>query len=212
MENKNLTLWNTWKAVPSDATKPIEGGTMNGKTDISPMWRIEKLTEAFGVVGFGWYYTIDRQWLEISPDTKEIAAFCNISLYVKYGDEWSKGIQGTGGNTFVAKNTNGLKYSDEAYKMALTDALSVACKALGIGADVYFGKTDKTKYTNNKAPASNSAPAQKPVKKPTQEQLDALAELGVDNLNGIAGWLHKTVDELTADDVQKAINAKRAEK
>jgi hypothetical protein len=29
--------------------------------------------------------------------------------------------------------------------MALTDAISVACKALGMGADVYFEK-DRTKY------------------------------------------------------------------
>jgi len=35
--------------------------------------------------------------------------------------------------------------SDECFKMALTDAISVAAKALGIGADVYFEK-DKTKY------------------------------------------------------------------
>lgn len=35
--------------------------------------------------------------------------------------------------------------SDECYKMATTDALSVACKNLGIGADVYW-KESKTKY------------------------------------------------------------------
>ena len=28
--------------------------------------------------------------------------------------------------------------NDEAYKMALTDAISVACKQLGVGADVYL--------------------------------------------------------------------------
>ena len=38
-----------------------------------------------------------------------------------------------------------LYLSDEAYKMAYTDALSVACKALGIAADVYYEK-DKSKY------------------------------------------------------------------
>lgn len=34
---------------------------------------------------------------------------------------------------------------DDAYKKAYTDAISVAAKALGIGADVYFEK-DVTKY------------------------------------------------------------------
>ena len=34
-------------------------------------------------------------------------------------------------------------------KMALTDAISVACKSLGIGADVYWNK-DNTKYNDGK--------------------------------------------------------------
>ena len=37
--------------------------------------------------------------------------------------------------------------SDECFKMALTDALSVACKSLGVAADVYFEK-DRSKYDN----------------------------------------------------------------
>ncbi|HCC35130.1 MAG TPA: hypothetical protein DEQ02_05645 [Ruminococcaceae bacterium] len=36
--------------------------------------------------------------------------------------------------------------SDECFKMALTDAISVSCKALGFGADVYWDK-DRTKYS-----------------------------------------------------------------
>ena len=36
--------------------------------------------------------------------------------------------------------------NDEAFKMAETDALSVACKKLGIGADIYWAG-DNTKYT-----------------------------------------------------------------
>ena len=46
---------------------------------------------------------------------------------------------------FVAKEKSGMYTSDECFKMALTDAISVACKALGVGADVYWDK-DKTKY------------------------------------------------------------------
>jgi len=54
-------------------------------------------------------------------------------------------ISGTGGSMFVAKEKNGFYVSDECYKMATTDAISVACKQLGIGADVYW-QADKTKY------------------------------------------------------------------
>ena len=54
--------------------------------------------------------------------------------------EWSKPIVGVGGSMFIAKEKSGPYTSDEAYKMALTDAISVSCKALGIAADIYWVK------------------------------------------------------------------------
>ncbi|MHA1280854.1 MAG: hypothetical protein ACTSQ8_27265, partial [Candidatus Helarchaeota archaeon] len=38
--------------------------------------------------------------------------------------------------------------NDEAYKMALTDALSVAMGRIGIAADIYMGKWDGSKYSD----------------------------------------------------------------
>lgn len=58
----------------------------------------------------------------------------------------SRGIPGTGGASFVAQERNGPYMSDECYKMALTDALSVAAKALGLAADVYFARGE-SKYS-----------------------------------------------------------------
>jgi len=46
--------------------------------------------------------------------------------------------------------------SDECFKMALTDALSVACKSLGVAADVYFEK-DRSKYDNVEPPIGSQA-------------------------------------------------------
>ena len=140
----NLEIYNAVRTVPAEAKKEIKGGRLNGKTDINPMWRIKKLTEQFGPCGIGWKYTIDREWLETGANG-EISAFMDISLYYKYNGEWSEAVPGTGGSAFIAKEKSGLYTSDECYKMALTDALSVACKALGIAADVYWDK-DKTKY------------------------------------------------------------------
>ena len=65
---------------------------------------------------------------------------------------------------FVAKESSGLRTNDEAFKMALTDAVSVACKALGIGANVYWEK-DRTKYgvvtqdSETKDPADTAIPS-----------------------------------------------------
>lgn len=141
---ENMDIFVKTRSVPSTAQKKIKGGRLSGFTDINPMWRLEKLTELFGPSGFGWYYTIDRTWTE-AGDNDTIAAFVEISLYIKQDDEWSKPIKGLGGNMLVAKERGGLYTSDECYKMALTDAISVACKSLGMGADIYYGRSD-SKY------------------------------------------------------------------
>lgn len=145
----NLELYEKFRKVPETAKKNIGGGRLKGMTDINPMWRIKTLTEAFGVCGFGWYYEIVDQWLETAMAKDEITANVKINLYVKQGDEWSKPIVGIGGSMLVANEKNGLYVNDECYKMALTDAISVACKSLGIGADVYWNK-DNTKYNDSK--------------------------------------------------------------
>jgi hypothetical protein len=143
----NLEIYNRVRAVPPEAQKPIEGGRLKGKTDISPMWRIKMLTEQFGPVGVGWRYEVVKMWTEQSEDDT-IAAFANINLYIKYNGEWSEAIFGTGGSIFKEMQKSGVYTNDECFKMALTDALSVSCKALGMAADVYWDK-DRTKYNLN---------------------------------------------------------------
>lgn len=140
----NLTIYNEVRNVPDSAKRRIEAGRLKGKTDINPMWRIKALTETFGPCGFGWEYVITDKRLEQGANG-EIAAFLDIDLFVKADGVWSDAIPGTGGSAFVAKEKNGLYTSDECFKMALTDAISVACKALGFGADVYW-EADRSKY------------------------------------------------------------------
>ena len=150
----NMKIYNAAKECPANALKPIAAGRLKGKSDINPMWRIKTLTEQFGACGIGWYYDIDEQRLEAGANG-EIAAFCNISLYIRIDGEWSKPIKGTGGSMFVANEKNGLYTSDECFKMALTDAISVACKALGFAADVYWN-ADRTKYDQTREPIKQS--------------------------------------------------------
>lgn len=142
---ENMAIYEAGKNVPAEAKKTIKGGRINGFTDINPMWRIRKLTEIFGPCGIGWYYTIDKEWLEGNESTGEVAAFVRISLYVKADGEWSMPIVGVGGSMFAASESKGIRVSDECYKMAQTDALSIACKNLGIGAEVYWS-AGETKY------------------------------------------------------------------
>lgn len=145
MSMTNLEFYNSVAEVPESAKKTIGAGRLKGMTDINPMWRIQKLTESFGMCGFGWKYEIVDKHIERGADGV-VCVFVDIALYVKQNGEWSDAIIGTGGSTFVAAERNGLYTSDECFKMALTDALSVACKALGMGANVYW-QGGRTKYS-----------------------------------------------------------------
>ena len=161
-QNENLALYNRVRSVPEHALKKIEAGRLKGKTDINPMYRIQCLTREFGPVGFGWYTEVSKKWTE-AAENGELAVFVDINLYVRKDGEWSKPIHGTGGNkllSFEKKWENGEQVlsaylDDDAYKKAYTDAISVAAKALGIGADVYF-ESDATKYTQAEASQQQS--------------------------------------------------------
>lgn len=150
---ENLKIYNQLRTVPDEAQKKITGGRLNGMTDIKPMWRIEKLTEVFGMCGFGWKAPIKNKEI-IEGANGEKIAIVDIDLYVKVNGEWSEPIEGTGGSSFIANETKGLYTSDECFKMAYTDALSVACKSLGMGADVYWGDS---KYNKPKEPTQEDA-------------------------------------------------------
>lgn len=141
---EKMDIYNRVRSVPDEAKKAISAGRLKGMTDINPMWRIKKLTEEFGPCGIGWWTKVTDRWTETIGD--ETCAFVDLELYVKVGNEWSKPITGSGGSKLSTKERSGVYVSDECYKMAETDALSVACKKLGIGADVYFS-ADRTKYS-----------------------------------------------------------------
>lgn len=146
---ENMKIYNLGRAVPDEAKKSINAGRLKGMTDINPVWRIKRLTEIFGPCGVGWWYEITDKHIVFDDTTKQKAAFLDIVLYYIDPDTGaqSHGIPGTGGASFVAQERNGPYLSDECYKMALTDAISVAAKAIGIGADVYYQK-DRDKYNS----------------------------------------------------------------
>lgn len=141
----NLEIYNAVKDVPEEAKKPIIGGRLKGFTDINPMWRIKKMTEVFGPVGYGWWSTIDKMWTE-NGTNGEVIALVQVSVYVMKDGKVSTPIPGVGASLLITKESSGLRTDDEAFKKAYTDALSVAFKAFGVGASVYFEKDRDSKY------------------------------------------------------------------
>ena len=137
----NLDLWDKLARPPSSALRPISAGRLKGKSDISPQWRYKAMTEEFGPCGKGWSFEIVELWTEAGSDG-QIMAFAHVS--VKAGDIGP--VPGVGGAMLIDKESKGLYSNDEAFKMAVTDALGTALKMLGVAADVYMGLWDGVKY------------------------------------------------------------------
>lgn len=78
----SLSLWEKVKQPPQWALKQIQAGRLKGKSDVSPVWRYQALTEQFGPCGLGWRYTIENLWTTPGTDN-EIVAHARVSLYVK---------------------------------------------------------------------------------------------------------------------------------
>lgn len=181
----NLRYYDKMCSPPEWAKKNIGGGRLKGMTDINPQWRIKALTEMFGPCGLGWYYEVANKWIE-QGEGIERAAFVEVNLFVKYEGEWSNPIYGIGGSMFTTMERNGAHTSDECYKMATTDALSVACKQLGIGGDIYSG----SKY-NPKSGSGGSAVNQS-KDMTTQEAIDILTvSTTIQGLNNLFKGLPK---------------------
>ena len=182
----NLRFYNLGRTVPQEALKTIGAGRLKGMSDINPMWRIKRLTEMFGPCGIGWWYEITDKHIVEDELTGQKAAFLDILLFYKdpATGETSHGVPGTGGSSFVAQEKNGKYLSDECFKMALTDAISVAAKAIGVAADVYYAK-DRSKY-------DQAAPQTPPSQSPEVVAYDAA-------MQQVKDLIEKVVDETTAN-------------
>lgn len=138
-------IWSLLQSPPPKFLKRIEAGRLKGKSDINPQWRYKAMTEVFGPCGIGWKFEIKRMWTEPGPES-QVFCFVELNLYIKQGDTWSCPIPGVGGSMLVEKEKAGLHANDEAYKMAVTDALSTSMKMIGVAAEVYLGNYDGSKY------------------------------------------------------------------
>lgn len=174
MEEK-MRYYERFRTPPKEAMKTIAGGRLKGFTDVNPMWRIKMLTECFGPAGEGWQIANVNFWSAPGAGG-EVLAFCSLTLQTRQGDGWSAPIFGIGGSKLIAKEKDGLVSDDEGYKKAYTDAMSVACKALGMAADVYWDK-DASKYDERPQEHRAHGDAQKspPQSAPKSAKLQAPA-------------------------------------
>ena len=164
VNSDNMRIYNLVRSIPADAVSVISGGPLRGFSNVNPQIRWELLTNIFGPVGRNFRVEQKARWTEALP-TGETAVFCEVNLFYRENgtEEWSSPVFGQGGSMLIRRTMEWvdgvqkavLHIDDEAYKKAYTDAVSVACKALGIAADVYY-KQDETKYGTFRQDISNA--------------------------------------------------------
>ena len=195
-ETQPLHIWNRLcKTDPKHTKRFQRAGGFSG-TAIKPIWTILRMTEVFGPCGTGW--GMEKPEFEIQAAVDEWLVFCTVGIW--YMDGEKRGIvYGVGGDKFVVKQKSGLRSSDEAYKMAYTDAIGNAIKFIGVAADVHMGRFDDNKYVKDME-AEFGGTSEVPVL--AQEEKDAMLE-------GIATAVN--VPELNSrykDGAQKATKAR----
>jgi hypothetical protein len=145
MSDEKVSNWSLLERPPKTALKTIKGGRLSGMTDINPQWRYKAMHDVFGPCGEGWKYEVERIWTEPGTEGK-VFLFAQVKIWVKTGVSWSDPIPGVGGSMLIDLQGGKLHHNDEGPKMAITDALSVAMKMLGVGSDIYMGRYDGSKY------------------------------------------------------------------
>jgi len=157
--SETKTAWEILARPPKSALKQIKGGRLSGMTDINPQWRYKAMTDVFGQCGNGWKYEIQRTWTE-QGTSGQVFMFAQVAVYTSFNGEWSAPIPGIGGSMLLETQKGQLHHNDEAVKMAVTDALSVALKMIGVGSDIYMGRWDGSKYRDDpQTPAEQMASA-----------------------------------------------------
>lgn len=206
---ENLWIYEKVRECPQEALRPIQGGKLKGKSDINPMWRIKMLTDLFGPCGVGWKTEDETYWTTPGAGG-EVIAWCSIKLrwWDKEEGSWSSPVSGIGGSMMVEIQKGNLTSNDEAYKMAYTDAISVACKALGFAANVYW-EQDRTKYGS--PPPPPPPPPVIHICKRCNNQIKPIKNKGkVYTPDEIAENAVNTYGQKYCWDCMKVINAERA--
>jgi hypothetical protein len=157
----NRRFWDKLKDVTD--TTALKGFTKGGGftgTDINPTWRMERMTEVFGPVGWGWGYEVTNRRTEVMRAKKGEVQVVFVTVrcwYVPVGEEpaWptTNGVVDRRNPPINAlwtgEQDGGTEVSmapDEVYKQAITDGFGKTSAQVGLASAIYRGKWDDSKY------------------------------------------------------------------
>jgi hypothetical protein len=215
-----LALWNRLKRTDPKFTKPFQrAGGFRG-TQIDPTWRMQMMTELFGPVGKGWGYE-QLEW----TIAERMIFICARVWYrdPETGEQCWTGPQ-WGGTEMIRKNRDGSERpDDECFKMSMTDAVGKCLVQIGLGADIYLGQFEDSKYRDEveafyqaKANPDIQPLAIEKFEREIKEKLAAVTELeGLDELwrSGVNARLREIglVDKATQSRIISYFSQKKNE-
>lgn len=183
-EPDNLRIWDRLSKTDPRHTKRFQRSGGFSGTAVKPIWTILRMTEVFGPCGIGWGMEKPEYVTQSGADGEQLV-FCTVAVW--YLLDGVRGVvYGVGGDKFVISQKSGLRASDEAYKMAYTDAIGNAIKFVGVAADIHMGRFDDNKYVDEmktEFAGSTELPAG------LNQERRAELELGLKNAGSVADLL-----------------------
>ena len=178
--------------LPKTAYKDLKlgGRTM---TVIDAYHIISRLTQVFGLAGFGWGVEVD----EFRQEDGNIAAVGHL-WYIIDGNKYSVSAIGDA-RVFKGNVAEGMK-------KAQTNLISKASSFIGVGLSVYQGKGIDDPYLDQEYAKEDREPPKYQLgewKKATTLKGKALIELGVTEREKLIEWRNRVMSQSLSDDAFK---------
>lgn len=140
----NMKLWDAVKTTDPAAVKPIMGKAYKGNSP-KPYWLIQRATEEFGPIGFGWGVTVKSERFERLTET-DVLHVAVVSVWFIRDGIRSETFDQMGGTKACYKSQKGMVVDEDAGKKSVTDGMVKCLSMIGFAGDIFSGMWDDSKY------------------------------------------------------------------
>jgi hypothetical protein len=159
-DSRKMEIWDALKDVDPAHTKTVEFGRKF--TSIDSQYKIQRMTERFGACGEGWGYKTYDQTITAGH---YVLVKVSVTLWWRGKDDYMmefgpvtsccelvrpsmSGKRSDKRTDYDEQGNAVLQIDTDAYKKAMTDALTKAMSHVGLGASVFLGLFDDDKYVH----------------------------------------------------------------
>lgn len=208
----NTALWESVCVTDPAAVKPITGKPYKGNSP-KPYWLIQRATEVFGPIGFGWGVTVKSERFERLSDTDVLHVAVVSVWYVQDGKRSETFDQMGGTKACYATSNSKLIVDEDAGKKSVTDGMVKCLSMIGFAGDIFSGQWDDSKYVEWAAEetARRNMP---PITEKEAADIDALiSEVGADKVaflawaSQMAGILVEKTQDIPSAALKASISA-----